>query len=134
MPTTLSSPPDTASATPVLWRDRCIAMLTDDGIYKKTITKRNQWCRRHDAPGIQAIPFDSIRRQGRVRRVEVINKVDGSRLSLSVEDFEDCAIRDTLRESDGEQLFAPAHCWHTDYSEGFQFGLDLNQDTGAGRE
>lgn len=125
MRTTTSLPPRNEGARPLGWQGRQIASLTPDGTWRKSISKRNQWCYKHDAPGVQASVWDAQYARGAVQRIEVHHKPDGCVLRLSAEAFVEHAIRDTLNASDGEQLFVPREFWHVEYLEGHQFRLPL---------
>ena len=130
MSDSLSWPLEGESATPILWQGLVIGRLAN-GIWRKEITKRNQWCRRYDAPGVQARPWDSYYARGMVRSVEVLDKPNKCIFRLSAEEFNEHAVRDVLAVGAGEQLFVPREFWEVEYVNGHQLGLLLPAEKDA---
>ncbi len=125
MSAAVSSPVKNRDATPIVWQGRTIGELHPNGTWHKSIDARRHWARKHDAPGVQAAVWDKLRARGAVTRIEVFDKASGCTFSLSADEFEAHAVRDTLNPLDGEQLFAPRSTWSVEHPEGYQHRLAL---------
>ncbi len=120
-----SLPRPEKEGSPLWWQGRHIGDLLPNGTWRKVIDPRRHWCRKYDAPGIQAEVWDSLRARRLVRRIEVFDRVSGCVFHLTADDFARVAIRDTLNTLAGEQLFAPRYTWQVEHPEGYQHALQL---------
>jgi len=109
--------------TALCWRGLHIGDLRPDGAWAKVIDSRRHWCRKYDAPGLQAEVYDSLRRRGVLRALAVFDRRTGCTFRASVEVVEAHGIRDTLNPLDGEQVFLPRSFWDVEHPEGYQYPL-----------